>query len=805
MVESYDLDLDVNFDDAVVMGKVTIRSSDPAELSELDAEDLTILDVSSGGDPVSFRQDREKKVVKVPDAGSSRDGLTIRYEKRVSDKTSTGFYKSKYGREYFLATDFEPDRAKTFFPCKDDPALKAVFNLRVVADSDLLVISNSEVARTEDLPNSKRATVFETTPRMSTYLFFFGVGRYVEDSSTTENGTSVIVAHRPQMKGKTAFTLGICKDVLRESEEYFRTPYPLKKLHLVALTELPGAMENWGAITSYEGILVDESSSAVDQRSAAIIAAHEIQHQWFGDLVTMRWWDDVWLNESFADFMSYKVMDRLRPKWDLWSDFAIAQTFASMGEDISTWTHPIHIDIESPSAVHDAFDQISYGKGASVIRMIESYLGEGPFRDGISEYIRTFSYGNARGEDLWSSLAKASNQPVSHIMSTWVNRPGFPLVSVSLKDGKLVFDQKRFVLKKKSGSEEGPWPIPLNFRANGVETRRLFDTRSMEFDLEGGELADVKVNSGQTGYYCVKYDAALYDRIAASFEKMSNLDRAGVINDIYQLLKANEVSAEEYLRFVRLCRELKDYPTLLAVSTQLRLLDAIADSSKALVETSKEHLHAQLRRLSTSHREGEPETDKVLRGRDAMSLVMTDADFAVKLASTFERYHSLPAEMKGPVGAAYARTGGAPAYDVLARMLGEAGDELARDDLYLALSSFDDPNLVLKSVELCAAGPFRSDIFFALGYSSRNPRARRLVWDWLKSNTTRLWELMGSPLQAVYVYRGVVPLLAVEDEEGARSFFARSKLPMGERSVAQLLELVSVNAGLRRTMSSVPG
>ncbi len=327
MIDSYSLDLDVDFKRAVIRGSVTIHAVGVKAPFELNAKEMTVKGVSAdGGKDVPFKHDAKNGLLRLTRLPRSREvDIVISYEKRVPDEASTGVYKARYGTDYFLTTDFEPDRARTFFPCKDEPTWKSVFNLSVVTDAGLKVISNASLKETSDVKGGKKARfVFEPTPRMSTYLFYMGVGRFSEASRAprSKQGPEVIVASRAGTSGKCEFILELASSVVDESGKYFGVKYPLKKLHLVAIPEMGGAMENWGAITSFEGgLLVDDSASELDRRGAALVTAHEIQHQWFGDLVTMKWWDDIWLNESFATFMSYKIVDRLHPEWDCWSDF----------------------------------------------------------------------------------------------------------------------------------------------------------------------------------------------------------------------------------------------------------------------------------------------------------------------------------------------------------------------------------------------------------------------------------------------------------------------------------------------------
>jgi tricorn protease interacting factor F2/3 len=805
LIESYDLVLDVGFREGLIHGTATIHLLDSEDPFELDAQEMSIESVQVDGKPAPFELgDRVVRVSLL--SGHGDHTITLRYQKEASDNQSKGVYKSRYGSEYFIATDFEPDRAKYFFPCKDDPTWKAVFNLQVVTEAGLQVISNSPVARVEDAGgDGRKRFVFEPTPRMSTYLFFVGIGKFSETSlpSHSRNAARVILAGRPESAQRSAFILETAAAALAESERYFGFPYPLKKLHLIALPEYGGAMENWGAITSYEGgLLVGDDASALDRRRAAITTTHEIQHQWFGDLVTMKWWDDIWLNEGFATFMSYKMVDRIHPEWGCWGDFLNILGFESMKVDQLHATHPIRAKVSKPAEINEIFDFISYGKGASILRMIEAFLGEDAFGQGISNYIRKFAYSNAAGEDLWGELGKASSQPVASIMGTWIRKSGFPLVSVSREGSNLRFEQRRFLLGGEESEEDRqPWPVPVTMQVDGKLTRFLFTERSQTFKA-GHEPSQLKVNSGQTGYYCVKYADEFYEHLAASFPRLSGLDKAGVVNDLFQLLKAGEVEPGVYYRFVGLCGDVDDYTTVYQAFRQLRILSRIGDGSRGVSEATLSFLRTQMARIGLSSKPGESENTGIIRGFVANLLARLDEKFANDLAGKFSNYQAVDPNLKPAVAVAFARTTGEKAYGRLEQMIEGSENESDREKLYQGLTAFDDPQTVRKAMDFGASGKVsRSDTYWTLLYSSWNPKARRAAWDWIKSNYDRMPELIGGPTYVLTLLQETVPLIAVEDEADARSFFSREGVSKGGIRDSQILELLSVYSRLRKRLT----
>src|SRR5437764_995801 len=371
-VNEYDVFLDVDFDALRFSGKVRIDISSTGDIS-LDAVDLEVASVKTNDRDVPFKQ--HGNVVDIQ-TGRFSGTLEVDYKGKVSESL-TGFYKAPYGDKYVLTTHFEAGHARRLLPCIDHPAYKADFKLTVRTRNDLSVISNMPI-ETEKKEGNRKTVAFQKTPKMSTYLLYLGIGRFEEDKNRhnkTELYTASVV--KPDGKIKTGLAFEAAQKSLEFYEKYFGIPYDLPKLHLIAVPEFAyGAMENWGAITFREILLhADKDTSTSTKKSIAEVIAHEIAHMWFGDLVTMKWWDDLWLNESFATFMAYKVVDWAYPQWKIWQDFVKNSTGGAMARDALNSTHPIEAKVRSPEEIEELFDEISYGKGASILRMIEAYIG----------------------------------------------------------------------------------------------------------------------------------------------------------------------------------------------------------------------------------------------------------------------------------------------------------------------------------------------------------------------------------------------------------------------------------------------
>ena len=795
-ISAYDLELDVDFPKARVHGTVGIHVRKPDRPFVLDAAEMSVDAVSVDGAQASYVHDSKKGELAVRGvrAGSL---VSIRFTKQVSEEGIFGLYKSKYEGGYLLVTDLEPAQARTVFPCKDHPAVKAVFNLTIRTQRGLRALSNSPLAA-EKAEGKKSVFRFKPTPRMSTYLLFFGVGDF-DTASVRFGGKDVLVAAKPGAAKKGRFVLDFAAQTLAYYQRYFGVAYPLEKLHLVALPEYhTGAMENWGAITSRAAyVLVGDDPSVSDKEGAATVIAHEIAHQWFGDLVTMKWWDDVWLNESFATFMECKAVQKLHPEWDPWAGFVRSQTFRSQATDALSTTHPIHLPVPTVADAQLAFDGISYGKGGSVLRMIESFVGEERFRKGVSAYLKRFSYSNAAGADLWKALEEASGLPVSRIMSRWVKTPGFPLVSVSYSGGKLRFSQSRFSLAGKRS--ETVWPVPLTFSVNGRRRSALMEGAELAVDAPG--LKSLAVNLDHAGFYSVLYEGRLKGMLERDFPRLGPLEKAGLMNDMFLFLLAGRLEPAEYFRLVEACAR-EEHPLVVqTVADELLMLNAIAAESQAFARAAARFALAQQKRLGMARKSGEPPIESTVREVVLVLLARLDTPETAALAGMFRGYDTLDPNLKAAVGIAYARTRGREAYPRLLEMVKGAPSESERGRLYGALTSFKEPELVEKALELGISGEVsRSDSGHTIVRAGSNPRARQALWSWLTKRYDALYEIYAGSQQFFLYYEAVVPNCGVEDPEAVRQFFSGAKMKQGGIAFRRVIESVGVRSRLRKRL-----
>jgi len=761
-VREYDLYLDVDFAGLKYNGKVTADIDSVGDVS-LDAVDLHINNVKSGSRKFPFKH--TGKLLEVQ-TGKFSGPLEIEFSGKVSDNF-TGFYKASYGEGYILSTHLEAVQARKVFPCVDHPAFKAVFKLQVRTDPNLSVISNMPV-ESETKEGGRKTVTFRKTPKMSTYLLYIGVGKFVQEKGRHgETDLYAAYADRPTGKINSGFSFEASQKVLDYYESYFGIPFQLPKLHNVAVPEFAyGAMENWGAITYREILLhVDKNTSVRAKKSVAHVIAHEIAHMWFGDLVTMKWWDDLWLNESFATFMDYKSTDRAYPDWKVWQDFVRTSTSGAMGRDALTKTHPIMARVRDPEEIEELFDEISYGKGASILRMIEAYIGSENFKKGVAQYLQKFRYGNASGHDLWSSLQEASGTDVGRIMEGWISQEGFPVIKASMAGGKLALEQERFLLT--GGTSKQIWPIPVTMNVDGKTQSLLLDKKRTEVGLPTSPNS-LKLNVDQTGFYVVQYEGKDLQELVWK-GRLSPLDRWGLINDAKAFLLSGRTPFKEYLNIVERYEKEEEYLPAIEVSDQLSFLYQIAPSR--LIGASRKFHAAGLRIFENK----KDDNSTTLKGIIASRLTLLDDAYAKIAASKFNELASVEPDMKRSVVMGYARSSND--YDgLIERYLKSTTDE-ERLRFLEGLVSFKNHELIAKTLDFALSGKVkRQDLRNVLLYATANPDARTAVWQWFKKNIGKLEEMYSGTAQFSIILREYISIIGVGLAVEVEKFFNERKV-----------------------------
>ncbi|XP_010937267.1 aminopeptidase M1-B [Elaeis guineensis] len=759
--------------------------------------------------------------------------LRIRFTGTLNDQMK-GFYRSVYeynGEKRNMAvTQFEAADARRCFPCWDEPAFKATFRIKLEVPSELVALSNMPVIE-EKNDGPLKTLSFQESPIMSTYLVAVVVGLFDYIEAFTLDGIRVRVYCQVGKSNQGKFALDVAVKTLDLYKEYFVVPYPLPKLDMVAIPDFAsGAMENYGLVTYREkSLLYDERySSASSKQWVAITVTHELAHQWFGNLVTMEWWTHLWLNEGFASWMSYLAADSLFPEWNIWTQF-LDDTTSGLVLDALSESHPIEVEINHANEIDEIFDSISYDKGASIIRMLQSYLGAECFQRSLASYIKRFAYSNAKTEDLWAVLEEESGEPVKDLMSSWTKQKGYPMIYVRLKEHELEFEQSQFLTDGSSGN--GRWIVPLTLCCGSYNTQKKFllKTKFEKLDITdligsangkanlsgkssqgNSERFWIKFNIDQTGFYRVKYDNELAAglRYAIEANKLSATDRIGILEDSYALCVACKQILSSLLSLLDAYREEVDYTVLGHIVTiSCKIANIVADATPELADEIKVFLIILLQnsaeKLGWDPKEGESHLAVMLRGDLLTALVLLGHDMtrneAVRRFYIFlnDRNTSLlPPDTRQATYISVMQTvsvSNRSGYESLLRIYRETDESEERVRVLSSLSSCPDPDIVLEVLNFLLSSEVRNqDAVYGLRVSREG---RETAWRWLKENwdyISKTWE--SASLISDFIDYVVSPFSSKEKAEEIEVFFASRTKPSFARTLKQSLERVRINA-----------
>ncbi|XP_063040617.1 glutamyl aminopeptidase [Engraulis encrasicolus] len=475
-----------------------------------------------------------------------------------------GFYRVTYTDENgqlrkIAATDHEPTDARKSFPCFDEPNKKTTYKISITHDSNYNALSNMPVEKVEDAPNGKKKTSFDKSVKMSTYLACWAVHQFTSVERTSKSGIPLKIWAQPAQIHTATYAADVTKIIFDYFEEYFDMPYSISKLDKIAIPDFgTGAMENWGLITYREtNLLFDENeSSSYNKQRVASVISHELVHQWFGNIVTMDWWDDLWLNEGFASFFEYVGVEEAEPSWGMRDIMLISDVLPVMVDDALLTSHPIIVDVSTPAEITSVFDSISYSKGASILRMLEDRLGKDTFRDGCRVYLKRFPFQNAKTSDFWQAMADNSGVAVADIMDTWTKQMGYPVLELSVAGTTAKLTQKRFLLDPKADPTQPPvdlgykWTIPVKWQSVGSNRNGslAFDKASAEVTIVDYNPTNdglIKVNNDHLGFYRVNHNTGMWTQISqqlvTNYEEFDAADRTSFIDDVFALARANSL------------------------------------------------------------------------------------------------------------------------------------------------------------------------------------------------------------------------------------------------------------------------
>jgi aminopeptidase N len=647
---------------ASVSIRITVRA--PTDRILLNAKDLVIDRAALSGAAAAPLISYDEKVQTASFAfpGKLAPGeyvLSLDYHGRIF-KQAYGLFALDYatpnGSMRSLFTQFENADARRFVPCWDEPALKATFSLTATVPAGPLVVSNMPVSATEDLPGGLRRVHFAETPRMSCYLLFFGLGD-LERIHHDVDGTDVGVVVKRGDAAAAQYALDAASQILRYYNDYFGTRYPLPKLDLIAgpgSSTFFSAMENWGAIFYFERVLLFDPkiSTESDKQRIYIVIAHEMSHQWFGDLVTMQWWDDLWLNEGFASWMQEKATDHFHPEWNVWLR-SLEGKGAVMQTDEREGTHPIITPIYDVLQANSAFDNITYTKGQAVIRMLEAYVGEEDFRAGVRQYMKDHAYGNTVTDDLWREVDAVSDRKLTQVAHDFTLRPGVPMITVAPSGQGLSLSEDRFALDA-SGKPGGSWQVPVIVLPGGggnpAATRRILVTAAGAAAMPDVPPGSV-VNAGQTGYFRVLYQDRAFTALSERFGSLAPDDQLGALQDVETFGEAGRAPMANFLSLASRLSSSTDPVVWAMAAGKLSWLDMMHEglaSQAAFRAFACGLIGPELRQVGFDARPGEPDSIAILRSGLLSSLgSLSDAAVVAEARRKFAAYLGDPSSLSG--------------------------------------------------------------------------------------------------------------------------------------------------------------
>ena len=722
--------------------------------------------------------------------------LTLVFQGILNDRMR-GFYRSKYhveGVEQHMATtQFEATDARRAFPCFDEPAHKAIFNVSLIIPKGHTAISNTLPVTVLEHEAGYEIVRFSPTPKMSTYLLAFIIGNFEFVEAKTNSGVLVRVFTTPGKVHQAGFALECTVKTLEFYEEYFDIPYPLPTLDMIAIPDFTSlAMENWGAITFREiGLLVDEKNTSISTKEmVAEVIAHELAHQWFGNLVTMEWWTHLWLNEGFASYIPYLAIEKIFPEWNIWERFTTDTLNIALRLDSLKNTHPIEVEVHHPDEISEIFDAVSYSKGASVIAMLADFLGEKDFRDGLRHYLKKHSYKNTETLHLWQALGKVSKKPVAKMMKQWTSKGGYPVVKAEIEKGKLAFSQERFfssaVSKKKAGrTQEGKtiWPVPVSYGTNVDEKRKknkiLLSAKKIITSLP---RQWVKVNLGESGFFRTAYSSELLEKLRAPIEEkiLPSYDRLGVVRDLFALSEAGIIPTEQALEFLSSYKNEDSYVVWVEISRGLAQLEQVF--AKTNIERKLRELNIILfspliKTLGWDAKPNEPNTQSLLRSLAIARLGHAGHKDTVNKArvlwNAMQNGEQIHPDIRSAIYTTIASNSGLKEYEIFIRRYKAEVLHEEQHRLGGALGNFPDPKILSRVCEFSISKYVRpQDTASILTLVSRYGEGLRALGGMLKA---------------------ISPSAEEKHLKSFKKFFKSHNAPGADRTIEQIIERMESN------------
>ncbi|MBB5057201.1 aminopeptidase N/puromycin-sensitive aminopeptidase [Granulicella aggregans] len=769
---------------------------------------------------VSLDPDKEQATFTFPaELPAGKLKLSIAYTGILNNELR-GFYLSKTEKRNYAVTQFESTDARRAFPSFDEPAFKATFDISLTVDAGDTVISNTNVIADKSAGAGLHTMTFATTPKMSTYLVAFLVGDF-KCVSGESDGTPIRACATPGQEEKGKFAVEAAEYILHYYNNYFGIKYPMPKLDMIAIPDFEaGAMENFGAITYREtDFLIDEKTASLNQKkNVAVVVAHEMAHQWFGDMVTMQWWDNIWLNEGFATWMETKSVASWHPEWRYSQDEA-AVLDGTLNLDSQPTTHAIRATADTPSEINEMFDGISYGKGGAVLAMVENYLGPETFRQGVHNYLAAHLYGNATAEDFWGAQTATSKKPVDKIMESFVAQPGVPLVTIT-SDGKNTVRaaQSRFYLtpgvKTAAADSEAAkaqsWTIPICFKAGAQNSCEMLARDSPAQPLKVPAVPFLFADGGAKGYYRTLYPKPTYEAILSHAEtSLTPEERISLIGNEWAMMRSGRSGVGDYLNLVA---ALRAEPDSIVLEQALGKIGTIND--RVATEGEREQLAGWIRSefspaYEALHPGSAEESPDKKQMRALLFGVLGNAGDPVVLAEAkllAEKYVKDPSSVdpnlaQAALGVAAAH-GDLVLYDKLLALSESTSDTAVKTTALFLTASFKDPVLVKRTLDFVAEGKVRNqDSWILLAALLNHRETREQAWTYIQQNWTKV-SAQFTTSSGTRVVAAAGSFCSAEKRDEVASFFATHKVIAAERTLKQSAD--SINACVQLHQAQEP-
>lgn len=746
----YTISLDINRIGRSFRGTVSLGGTlaDDADTISLHAKDLIIESVLVDGSLAAHANGENDEVhITQNNLQPGKHVVVIGYRGVITDAMH-GLYPCYYEhagvQKEIIATQFESHHAREVFPCIDEPEAKATFDLSLTTDEDITVLGNMPIVLQESDGNTL-VTRFQTSPRMSTYLLAFVAGELHKKSATTKSGVEVNVWASPAQSPESLdFALDTATRAIDFYDDYFGVPYPLPKADHVALPDFTvGAMENWGLITYREtALLADPAIASISTKQrVALVVCHELAHQWFGNLVTMKWWNDLWLNESFATMMEYIALNALYPEWNSWMDFSSSEATAAFRRDSLDGVQAVQVDVNHPDEIGTLFDSaIVYAKGSRLLRMLQNYIGDADFQVGLRSYFQTHAYSNTVANDLWNALSAASGKDIGSFMQPWITQPGYPVVTVGKDEDTLTLTQRQFFVGPHKPSDK-IWPIPLNSTISDVP-KLLTDTRVA---VPLATTTGLRLNTNDTAHFLTHYDTTLLGDIVGQLatHTLIPIDRLQILSEATLLSRGGVASSSSLVPLLEAYTSESDEYVWRSIAGTImelkRIVESNTDAEVMLKRLAKSLTSTQYERLGWRVKDSESEDDTKLRATILALVLYADSDDAI--ATARELYDTtpiaeLPAELRSLILSSVVKHGDSSIIDELMAQHNTTQSSELRQDISAGVTSTLHPEMISMLLDNLRDSKIvrPQDISRWFAQLCRNHSSRDMTWQWLRDN-----------------------------------------------------------------------